>query len=104
MSDAAVLSETPTTYIQVNSCQVHCIFWEGRLKHQAVYEITDLRSGVTTEQMASMGLWHMDDEVIPAELSIECKERLTAIRYGHGCLFLKDSGGLIHYDVKVRGT
>lgn len=103
MTEAALTSEISTqTYVQLNSCQVHCIFWEGRLSNQAVFTINNLRTGQVTEQMCSMGLWHMDDEYIPAELGLECKVKLTAVRYGSGAMFLQDAGGLVWYDVRVR--
>jgi hypothetical protein len=105
MLDVATAVDFSTeTYLQVGSCQIHCIFWEGRVSHNAVYIINDLRKGTVTEQMATMGLWHMDDEEIPSELGLECNQPLTAIRYGHGSMFLQDRGGLVWYDVRIRGA
>jgi hypothetical protein len=104
MAEALAVDFSTETYLQLNSCRVHCIFWEGRMSHSAVYIINDLRTGTVTEQMATMGLWHMDDDVIPSELGLNCSETLTAVRYGHGAMFLQDRGGLVWYDVKVRGN
>lgn len=102
MSVAYELIDEEKHVVQLDSCQVHCIFWEGRNTHQAVFFINNLRTGEITEQMCSMGLWHMADELLPEELCLECSEPLTAVRYGHGAFFLKDRGGAVWYDVKLR--
>ena len=91
-------------YSKIGSCLVYDIMWAGRNNAAAVYTIENLDTGKKTETMASMGLWHMHDELIVPELELSCGHKLSVTRYAPGKMFLVDAGGRIWYDIKVRGT
>lgn len=88
----------------IGSCRVYDILWAGRTKAVAIYVIENLETGEKIETMASMGLWHMHDELIIPELELSCGQKLSVTRYAPGKMFLVDAGGRIWYDIRVRGT